>query len=218
MCWHQVLYVGHNVTGMVKPGANEIVAQIGNSKWGYLDIYTNRTLAGDQSGDSTRAFRMMLLITLLNGTELSVVTAASSWQARHGPIVYDHLWHGEIYDARQAAAAWMPAKTMRPNVGRMYPQLMPPIRVTQSYAPVSINASINGAILVDFGQNMAGVPTLELPAAGVDGGDVKVVMLRLKHTEILDAKEDAFNNFFPGMEFNHASATCSMEDWYQRKW
>jgi hypothetical protein len=59
----QVLYLAHNVTQALKPGCflatvifvvghtcgatgiNAIGALLGNSKWGYLDIYTNRTAA-----------------------------------------------------------------------------------------------------------------------------------------------------------------------------
>ena len=43
------------------------------------------------------------------------------------------------------------------------------------------------------------------------------LMARLKHTEIVDSSGDAFNNYYPGMEFKH-SPTCSMADWYERKW
>lgn len=49
-----------NVTTLLLSGKiNAVGAMIGNSKWGYLDIYANRSLLGDQSGDSTRAFAMM---------------------------------------------------------------------------------------------------------------------------------------------------------------
>ena len=93
-------------------------------------MYAKRTAAGDQSGDSTRAFRLIISITLADGTTSTVVTKAgaeSQWKARHGPIVYDHLWHGEIFDTGQILAPWGPAKKMSPKAGRMYPQLMPPI-------------------------------------------------------------------------------------------
>jgi hypothetical protein len=48
--------------------SNAIGARLGNSKWGYLDIYSNRTKHGDQSGDSSRAFRMALVVKMADGT------------------------------------------------------------------------------------------------------------------------------------------------------
>jgi hypothetical protein len=63
----------------------------------------------------------------------------------------------------------------------------------------------------------------------------EAIQFRLKHTEITADDGQAFNNYFPGMEFNH-SATCSMVhtpqscwlrctitipgqvDWYENKW
>ena len=175
------------------------------------------------------------------------------WMSRHGPIVYDHLWHGEIYDSRQEAALWptaspialFPAGTwgeaaveMIPNVGEAYPQMMPAIRVIENYTAVKVVSPEPGrkdALLFDFGQNMAGFTTLTLDTKALSELWTKqqqqqqqqrrrqrrrstpptmTVIARLKHTEIVAAGGDAANNFYPGMEFNHASATCSMPDWY----
>lgn len=92
-----VLFVTHNITNMVSSGHNEVTAKIGNSKYGYLDIYVNRTNLEDQSGDSSRALKLFLFAEFADGTSTELVTEVSSnWQARHGPIVYDHLWHGEM--------------------------------------------------------------------------------------------------------------------------
>jgi alpha-L-rhamnosidase len=136
-----VLFLSFNVTSLLRPGANAVGARLGNSKFGYLDIYTNRTALGDQSGDSSRAFLLVLVATLSDGSEHTLVSTPGGWRSRHGPIVYDHLWHGEIYDARQEldgwsakplasfpADSWGPARAMQPRVGRLYPQLMQPIR------------------------------------------------------------------------------------------
>ena len=45
----------------------------------------------------------MLIATLADGSEVTL-TSSSAWTAVHGPIVYDHLWHGEIYDSRRPHA------------------------------------------------------------------------------------------------------------------
>jgi alpha-L-rhamnosidase len=264
----RVLFVGFNVTQLLRQGStpassNTISALLGNSKWGYLDIYSNRTALHDQSGDSTRAFIMVLMVTLADGTEIKLGTS-KDWAATHGPIVYDHLWHGEIYDSRvshagtavsastntasssptSSSASSFPATLMKPKVGILSPQLMPPIRVKRSVQPVSVTSthampSSSGArtstdrVLFDFGENMAGYTSLSLDltsaleaarnastaSAGAAGpAGATTIMLRMKHTEIVGEDGSAFNNFYPGMEDHHASKTCSMADWYERKW
>ena len=65
----KILYLSFNVSSLLKAGSsNAIGARLGNSKWGYLDIYSNRTKHADQSGDSSRAFRMALVVTMADGT------------------------------------------------------------------------------------------------------------------------------------------------------
>ena len=135
----KALYVGFNVTTMLKADAtNAVGARVGNSKYGYLDIYTNRSAASDQSGDSTRAFLLLLVAELADGTKVSMASDAARWKSRHGPIVYDHLWHGEIYDKRQEATldwsaaplaaypagVWVDAaRAMTPTVKALFPQV-----------------------------------------------------------------------------------------------
>eukprot|EP00038_Savillea_parva_P007047 m.167528 g.167528 ORF g.167528 m.167528 type:complete len:1197 (+) comp12839_c0_seq1:59-3649(+) len=332
-----VLFVSHNVTQVLQAGENSIQCKIGNSKYGYLDIYVNRTALHDQSGDSSRALMLIMQVELADGSVKELVTDTSgNWQARHGPIVYDHLWHGEIYDARQETETWFPAKAMPVHTHALRPQMMEGIKVAASYSPVEtqyrsnvcdapflggsamegsplylgcqggrgtiasiefasygtpVNAgdancstlaanpgcqsnpattlqtvkrlcegkaectlsasselfggdpcpntvktlsvrarasadcvptvpptvmAVNKSVLLDFGHNMAGFTTLTFKAPHVPAG--VTVQLRLEHTEITGPDGDAYNNYYPGMEFNHASATCSMVDWYQRKW
>ena len=229
----RTLYVGFNMTSLLRGGENHIGALLGNSKYGYLDIYANRSAAHDQSGDATRAFRLLLIARLADGSEHTLTTDSTSWRSGHGPIVYDHLWHGEVYDSRQeaspawdaaplsayAAGVWAPAQPRAPKVRALAPQLIPPIRVTQRLAPVK-STSMNDTIVFDYGLNIAGFTSLTLAAR--DGAPNPMVGATLRvsveHTELIGANGRPNNVFFPGMEFEHASATCSMSDWYKRTW
>jgi len=238
----KVLYVGFDVTHLLVPASeNAIGALVGNGKWGYLDMYANRTRAADQSGDGTRAFAMLLTVELDDGARLNL-TSGPDWVVRHGPIVYDHLWHGEIYDARHELSqpawdaaplaaypqgTWASARRMAPLVGSLFPQQMPPIRVQRTLQPVRPPMRLpDGSLAFDFGTNLAGFTTLSFePSVVVAGsrgrGGAAVVMLRLTHAEILDAAGTPDNIYFPGMEKTlpgGQSATCSMADWYDKKW
>eukprot|EP00756_Hemistasia_phaeocysticola_P058664 Hpha_TRINITY_DN35317_c0_g1::TRINITY_DN35317_c0_g1_i1::g.85067::m.85067 len=88
------LYVGFNITSLLKPGSpSRFRGRLGNGKWGYLDMFANRTAAGDQSGDATRAFQLLVTGRRSGGERVSFTTG-EGWKVRHGPVVYDHLWHG----------------------------------------------------------------------------------------------------------------------------
>ena len=71
---------------------------LGNYKWGYLDVWCDMTKAGGPDG--CRAFVMMLSVTMADGTELVHTSNAKGgeWQCRQGPVLWDHLFHGETYD------------------------------------------------------------------------------------------------------------------------
>jgi alpha-L-rhamnosidase len=244
----KVLYVGFNVTQLVHSGAlNAVGARLGNSKYGYLDMFVNRSAMGDQSGDSSRCFRLLLVVTLADGSELTLRSDAKSggWKSRHGAIVYDHMWQGEMYDSRQEAAGgpqgWIdvskPIKTnpsdwdtlavaMHPRAGRMFPQLMPGIRVVDSFKARSTVVH-NSTVVFDFGHNMAGFSTLSLKPRTIrqalamhrhQRNGATTLIVRVKHTETEDATGMPINNYFPGVGQKHDSKTCNMSDWYKFKW
>ena len=50
------------------------------ARYGYLDIYVNRTALGDQSGDSSRALRMLVVADMADGS--SVMLASGTGKGR----------------------------------------------------------------------------------------------------------------------------------------
>eukprot|EP01047_Picozoa_sp_COSAG01_P071916 COSAG01_NODE_11295_length_1964_cov_19.114745_1_plen_517_part_00 len=158
----RVLFSTFDITGLIKPGSNAIGTTVGTAKYGYLDIWCNSTAHGEQFGNSGGACMTMMAHVVCNMTDGTSVTVSSdaSWQVRHGPITYNHLWHGEIYDARREvpgwvsepldtlvakrtlggeAPGWTSATTMTPMVGELSPMQMPPIRIDRSVKPVNIS-------------------------------------------------------------------------------
>ena len=92
--------------------------------------------------------------------------------------------------------------------GRMYPQLMPPIRIKTDFDAVSTTAEGQGTTLFDFGQNMAGIVTMTLTpkpgrSAGLDAGAGTVagggstLYIRLEHTEITNTGGQSDNAVTP---------------------
>ena len=152
-------YRAFDVTGLVRPGANVVAARLGFCKYGYQGAFC------DGAGGATsacRGFVLQLVIKFGDGSGLNVTTdlaGPTAWQTTNSanPIVYDHLFNGEIRDnrigsdvwdspahvadPRDSAADWAPAVAFH-NADQLGKQMtllpMPPIGVTAETPPVSI--------------------------------------------------------------------------------
>lgn len=139
----------------------------------------------------------MVVANFTDGTSTSSGSDLE-WKARNGPITYDHLWHGEIYDANREIEDWASAPVsdlqnqltvdgsdpgwksvvpMHPLVGTLSPQVMPPIRIVQSFEPVSINTVEQGEFEAGCTNGFDGgrfirCPSCKGPAGKGVGGDL----------------------------------------------
>ena len=141
----------------------------------------------------TCAAWLLLRIVFDDGTVENVQTD-KSWTTASGPIVYENLYNGEIYDARLQpgteplawtypmfkAVSWRPVHRYENPPAGMACQSMPPIRVTGIRKPVSIHKQSNGKYIVDFGQNLTGWVHLRIPVNGRKG-----MSITIRHAEIL---------------------------------
>jgi alpha-L-rhamnosidase len=88
-------------------------------------------------------------------------------------------WAGADSTAGAGAGGWRPV-LRRPLDGRVIaadPGV--PVRVTQEIAPVTVSRGADGALLIDFGQNLTG--WLRVRASGPAG-----TTIRVRHAEVLD--------------------------------
>lgn len=106
----KVFYMSHDVTSLVKEGANAIGVQLSTGWW-----------AGDIAhgvyGSPNVAFMGKLVVTLKDGTTVTVVSDDSWAYSTSGPVKLGDIYHGETYDARDAdnwatagyqASGWSP--------------------------------------------------------------------------------------------------------------
>jgi len=206
----RILYEVFDVTRLIRPGPNLVGAMLGNVKWGYDDLWCNMTTANGPKG--CQALLLQLVVTQTDGRKWGLVSN-EQWEGRQGPVVWDHLFHGETFDARLvepewttnlAAGVWSPVVQIKPpgtglaSFENLFPSLLPPIRVTRDYSPIRIfpQQSVEGAAdapwIVDFGQNMAGFVTLKLKAGQVAKAGT---VITIEHAEILFAN-DALQNTY----------------------
>lgn len=121
------------------------------------------------------------------------VATGEGWAAATGALQTSGLYAGESYDARELPRdtagrraeepgfddrGWSPAAVTRgdPMPG---PRISPPVRRAEEIVPVGMIAGADGAVILDFGQNLVG--RLRIRVSGPAGTTVT-----LRHAEVLD--------------------------------
>ncbi|HEX5782799.1 MAG TPA: family 78 glycoside hydrolase catalytic domain, partial [Solirubrobacteraceae bacterium] len=182
----RIEYAAHDVTELVREGANAITAILGDGWWsGFVGFDLKR--AGAHYGEHPELL-CELHLEHEDGTR-EVVATDGRWRATTGPIRYSDLLHGEYYDARRELDGWTdadyddgdwPAVRSRPRDDvALVPELAQPIRVTEELEPVSVTEREPGVHVVDLGQNLVG--WVRMAVAGERGTTV-----RLRFAEMLE--------------------------------
>lgn len=211
----KVYYQTYDVTELLKEGNNQIDAFLGNGWWsGGLGW------GGGFHRYSQGPLRLLcqLELTYADGTR-ELITSNPSWKIRLSPVIYDSMYHGEHYDARQEAKGteadgWVTpvvlntaknqttlfgpsadananeqAATFDMNTLQVVAQEAPPIRVTETRKAVKMTEPKPGHFVFDFGQNMAGIVHLSIPK-GVYGQEVALHFAELLHDDGTVAQEN----------------------------
>ena len=124
----------------------------------------------------------MLRLRYADGEEVWVCTD-ESWQAGWGAWTFASVFDGAEYDAREARPGWdlpgfqgdfVPARRIEGPGGEMTPMALEPVRERGLRAPLAAWADGPDAVVMDFGQNMAGVARVRLPEGLRPGQEVRV--------------------------------------------
>jgi len=182
----RIEYAAHDVTELVREGANVLSAILGDGWWsGFVGFDLKR--AGAHYGTHPELL-CELHLEHADGT-LEVVASDERWRATTGPIRYSDLLHGEYYDARRELDGWTAPdfddRAWPPVVARsrdgvaLVPERAQPIRVTQELEPVSVTERAPGVHVIDLGQNIVGWVRLH-----VEGE--RATTVRLRFAEMLE--------------------------------
>ncbi len=133
---------------------------------------------------------LALRLTYEDGTT-EVIYTDETWLCGDGPIVYSHLFDGEVYDAARVKKGWdrigivpegfLAAKPVESPGGIAASMVQEPIREQEVYGARTVTPIRDGVYVVDFGQNMAGTCSLRLPKGLKTGQRIQV-----KFMEFLD--------------------------------
>ncbi|CCH87624.1 alpha-L-rhamnosidase A [Modestobacter italicus] len=185
---HRLRYQTHDVTGLLREGANAIGVHLAD---GWFTGFLGFTGKRDWYGDRTGAF-VQLEVEHPDGSR-TVVTTDGSWRSAPSPLTRAGLYNGETFDSRRELPGWSapafddgdwaPVETGSLDVGTLVAPTGPPVRRTGTVPVREISTSPSGATLVDFGQNLVGRIRFALPDAPA-GTEITV-----RHAEVLEHGE-----------------------------
>ena len=148
--------------GFIRTGSNELGAILA-AGWRHSPKSRPKAdpaaLPDDFSGG--KMLTAMLRLTYEDGTSEWICTD-DEWLTGEGPYVSASLFDGVVYDASREVKYTGNAEILDGPGGTMCPMLIPPVREFKKRAPIAV-WSVNGGLVVDFGQNMAGVIRIVLP-------------------------------------------------------
>ncbi|WP_329264240.1 family 78 glycoside hydrolase catalytic domain [Streptomyces sp. NBC_01478] len=185
---HRLRYQTFDVTPLLRTGENTIGALLGEGWYtGRLGFHGGRrAIYGEH-----RALLAQLEIGYADGTTQTVVTD-EHWRTASSPVLRSEIYDGEAYDARRERPGWSTPghdtsgwATVReipfPSAELVAPT-GPPVRRTQTVAPVAVVTTPSGKTVLDFGQNLVG--RLRIRVRGAAGHEVT-----LRHAEVLEHGE-----------------------------
>lgn len=174
-------YTEYDITSQVKKGSNSLGVSLGNGFYNPLPLrkWGRRNLRKDLSvGKPT--FIAKLVLQYQNGDTQSVLTD-DSWKYSYGPIIKNSVYLGTVYDARQeisgwqkagfSDSSWTPAIIGKGPGGNLQKAFFPPVQVTKTITPVSVNSLENDVYIVDMGVNFTG--TYRIKLSGKIGDTIK---------------------------------------------
>ena len=165
----RALYVGYDVTDVLRRGGNAIGVVLGN---GWYNVHTRAVWEFDKA--PWRAAPNLLLqlqIVYADGREETIVTDRQ-WKTSTGPVVFDSIYGGQTYDERLEKPGWdtagfddsdwEAAEVVEAPPGKLATQMAPAIKVDQMIKPVKVTEPKPGVFVFDMGQNFAGYAELDL--------------------------------------------------------
>jgi alpha-L-rhamnosidase len=181
----RVLYVTHDVTRHVRTGANTVGVILGN---GFFNQAVRDAWDFHRAPwRSAPVLRMQLHLDFADGSSQTIGTGRS-WKVAEGPIRFDNVRTGELYDARRAITGWCDPTGDRSSwadavecdgpAGRLHAQTLPPMRIVKTIPAQRITQPIPGVYIVDFGVNITG--WVRLRVCGPAG-----TVITLRHAERL---------------------------------
>ena len=164
----------YDVTGLMRPGENRLRFTLANG-W-YLGTIARK----NNHYGKRRGLIAELRLEYADG-QAETIVSGPDWQwTADGPVRYADFYNGQVTDmdfADETRWHWRAALPLRAKTPALAAQIGPPVTVWREVPPVRVTPR-GESLIVDFGQNMAGVVRLRLRGSGQ--------WVKVRHAELLD--------------------------------
>jgi len=196
-----VLYTTLDITDFIQDGKNAIGVMLGN---GWYNMATRASWGFDYAPWRALPTLKCQIEIIYSDNSKKMIVSDETWKYAFGPIQFNSIRQGETYDTNKEIEGWDIAdyddsnwnsvNLARGPAGKLRSQILPPIKVIKEIAPKKIIELEDEKILVDFGQNMAGIVQLKVSGAK---GDTIVIKYgeRLNPDNSLDQKDIAHHTY-----------------------
>ena len=176
---HEIQYQTYDVTDLLPAGTHTLTLTVGNGWFrGYLGF------AGQASHYGNILAVSGMLRLLPKAGAASTLCLDADTKAFHGPIREAEFYFGETDDLtaeRTPLGNAIPLKEEESaQIGDLISQQDEPVRVVEKRAAEAMFTTPEGDLVFDFGQNLAGIVEVVLPAVR------KKTTLTIRHAETLD--------------------------------
>jgi hypothetical protein len=170
------LYNTYDVTADLVKGQNTLGVIIGN---GFYNVNRERYRKLVIAYGAPKMI-LKMLITYTDGSTDTIVSD-ETWKTAPSPVTFASIYGGEDYDARLEKAgwdenkfddySWKNAVSVRQPEGRLKPETDNPVKIMESFEPVSVTERKDSLYVYDFGQNASGI--IKIKVRGKSGQTVR---------------------------------------------
>lgn len=191
-----VKYVTYDVSEEIRNGQNAIGVVLGN---GWYNQHT-KTVWDFETAPWRASPSLICQLEIIDKNGQShLIKSDESWSvSSNGPIIFNSIYNGETYDARQELGPWNEAGYQESDWksaiavsgpgGKLSSQVMPPIRVTGQIEAENKWTLNDSTFMIDLGQNITGWANIKVK--GPAGSMVKLRYGERIHEDgSLDQKE-----------------------------
>jgi len=188
----RVEYRVYRVEESLQPGKNVLGALLGNMWWSGGVGWKG----GVKYSEGPLKLLASLQVTFADGST-AVYATDTTWKWHVSPIVSDHIYHGETYDANLEIPGWDEPGfddsgwifTRRSSYeGSLTGPRFPALREIMEIGAVSLTEPVPGEYVFDMGQNMVG--WAQFLCKGEKGDTVKLRFAELLHDDGTVAQEN----------------------------
>eukprot|EP00935_MAST-01C_sp_MAST-1C-sp1_P000365 g365.t1 len=192
----RVLYDSLDITPLLLPDCNALGIILGTGWYGMSDMVGGDGRHHNEQWGSWRHGIVHVSVTFKNGSVVQTAASDAEWTGAQGPLLMDHVYNGEQYDARMEQKGWASCKFVNtsswakvctqpwPKNITLSPNTAPQTRI-KAFAPSrdwqKPDAPAATVRVFDFGQNSAAQVEIELAGTKGQGG----VQVRVRHAELL---------------------------------